>query len=72
MRERDGTMVYPPYTMEATGAMFEKVHPSEPVNKEFPINPFPLQGFTFNGTLKKPLDESNKKVFLNKIWRYDH
>ena len=43
-----------PYTIEITGAMYEKVHPSEPVNKGYPINPFLLpKNFMYNGKLKK-------------------
>ena len=34
--------------------MYKKVHPSEPVNKGYPINPFPLpKNFMCNGKLKK-------------------
>jgi len=68
MRERDGTQVYPPYTVDTMGNMYEKIHPSQPVNKKFPINPFPLQGFTYNGKISK--EKAKEQDEIARKWKY--
>jgi len=69
MREREGTVVYPPFTTEAGFAVHEKIHPSTPVNKEYPINPFPISKtnpkFTYNGKLKNSEQpEPEKRIYV--------
>ncbi len=67
MRERAGTLVYPPYTVERTGSLYEKVSPSEPVNKEYPINPFRVSPkFTYNG--RKPEPNVGAKLYPWVVW----
>ena len=54
MKERDGSVIYPPFVVDTGGRGFEKISVTQPVNKEYPINPFPIpEKFTYNGLKPK-------------------